>query len=95
LVSNEDNDFDSGEEERCGKFPTFCMPKIMAEYEWEVGTYFINKEEFMESIRTYGLHSGRNLKFEKNEKKVRWKCLGAIGKCFWVACCAFVPILKT
>ena len=96
LVSNKDNDFDNGEEETCRKFPTFCMPKIMAEYEWEVGTYFINKEEFMEAIRTYGLQSERNLQFEKNDKKrVRVKCLGGIGKCLWIAYCAYVAILKT
>ena len=33
LVSNEGCDSDSIEEETCGKFPTFCMPKSMTEYE--------------------------------------------------------------
>ena len=96
MISNEGSDSDSGEKETCGKFPTFCMPKSMAEYEWDVRTYFVNKEEFMETIRTYGLQSRRNLKFEKNDKKrVRVKCLGARGKCVCIAYCAYVPILKT
>jgi len=34
-------DSDSEEEETCGKFPTFSMPKSMADYEWEMGTYFV------------------------------------------------------
>jgi len=96
LVSNEGSDSSSGDEDTCGSFPTFCMPKSMAEYEWQVGTYFVNKEEFIEAIRTYGLQSGRNLKFEKNDKKrVRVVCLGARGKCVWIAYYAYVPILKT
>ena len=45
-------DSNSDEEDTCGKFPTFSMPKSMADYEWEVGTYFVSKEEFIEAIRT-------------------------------------------
>ena len=43
LVSNEGSDSNSSDEDTCGNFPTFCMPKSMAEYEWQVGTYFVNK----------------------------------------------------
>jgi len=71
MQSNEGTNCDNGEEDTCGKFPTFSMPKSMAEYEWEVGTYFINKEEFIEAIRMYDLQNERNLKFVKNDKKKR------------------------
>jgi len=60
-------DSDNEEEDTCGKFPTFSIPKSMVDYEWEVGTYFVSKEEFIEAIRTYGLQNGRNLKIGKND----------------------------
>jgi len=91
-----DCDCDSEEEDTCGKFATFSMPKSMADYEWEVGTYFVSKEEFIEAIRTYGLQNGRNLKIEKNDKKrVRVTCLGSKGKCGWIAYCAYIPVIQT
>jgi len=96
LVSLVDSDCDSDEEDTCGKFPTFSMPKSMADYEWEVGTYFVSKEEFIKAIRTYGLENGRNLKIGMNDKKrVRVTCLGSKGKCGWIAYCAYVPIVQT
>ncbi|WVY95594.1 hypothetical protein V8G54_027745 [Vigna mungo] len=71
-------------------FPTFTMPKSLGEYKWEVGTYFTEKKEFTEAIRTYALSNGRNLKFLKNDKKrVGVKCFGGNGKCKWYAYCAF------
>ncbi|WVZ21758.1 hypothetical protein V8G54_000302 [Vigna mungo] len=71
-------------------FPTFSMPKVLEEYKWEVGTYFTEKNEFKEAIRTYALSNGRNLKFLKNDnKRVSVKCCGGNGKCKWYAYCAF------
>jgi len=69
-----------------GRFQTFVMPKRMREYKWEVGTYFSEKGDFVEAIRSYALKNGRSLKIVKNDKrKVRVKCLGAKRKCHWLA----------
>ena len=46
----------------------FSMPKSMEDYKWEVETYFTKKEEFVEAIRTYGVHNGRKLKIFRNDK---------------------------
>jgi len=46
-------------------FGTFKMPKSMTQYQWEVGTYFPDKEAFVEAIRTYEVQSGRRLKLQK------------------------------
>ncbi|WVY93807.1 hypothetical protein V8G54_032895 [Vigna mungo] len=59
-------------------------------YKWEVGTYFVEKNEFTDVIWTYALSNGRNLKFIKNDKKrISVKCMGGKGKCKWYAYCAF------
>ncbi|XP_014503093.1 uncharacterized protein LOC106763410 [Vigna radiata var. radiata] len=72
------------------------MPKSLGEYKWEVGTYFTNKKEFTDAIRTYVLSNGRNLKLIKNDKKrVTVKCLGANGKCNWYAYCAYMCLDKS
>jgi len=72
-------------------FGTFKMPKSMAQYHWEVGTYFPNKEAFIEAIRTYGVQFGRRLKLQKNDKRrCRVICLGGKGKCYWFAYCAYM-----
>ncbi|XP_017434428.1 uncharacterized protein LOC108341245 [Vigna angularis] len=77
-------------------FPTFSMPKSLTDYKWEVGTYFTEKKEFTEAIRTYALSNGRNLKFMKNDKKrVAVKCLGGQGKCKWYAYCAYRSAAKS
>ena len=61
-----------------GYFVTFKKPKSMADYRWEVGTTFVDKEQFVDGVRTYDVHAGRNLKFDKNDKeRVRVRCLGA------------------
>ncbi|XP_047170316.1 ribosome biogenesis protein BOP1 homolog [Vigna umbellata] len=61
-------------------FPTFSMPKSLTDYKWEVRTYFTEKKEFTDAIRTYALSNGRNLKFMNNNKKrVAVKCLGVRG----------------
>ncbi|XP_052726188.1 uncharacterized protein LOC128194667 [Vigna angularis] len=72
------------------RFPTFSMPKTLVGYKWEVGTYFTEKNEFTDAIRTYALSNGRSLKFIKNDKKrISVKCLGGRGNCKWYAYCSF------
>ncbi|WVZ14688.1 hypothetical protein V8G54_012254 [Vigna mungo] len=71
-------------------FPTFKMPRSLETYKWEVGTFFAEKNEFIDAIRTYALSNGRNLKFIKNDKKrISVKCMGGNGNCKWYAYCAF------
>lgn len=50
-------------------FPSFKLPKRMEDYKGKLGTYFSTKEEFKETVITYSIHSGRNLKIEKNDNK--------------------------
>jgi len=79
-----------------GNFPTFTMPKSMADYEWEVRTYFGNKVQFIDAIRTYSVHNGRRLKITKNNRKrINVKCFGAKGKCNWFAYCEYMAPIKT
>lgn len=85
LDSGSDSD---GECEFQGKFPTFKQPKKMLDYKWEVGTYFGTKSEFQHAMRTYAIHSGREIKFVKNDKlRMRLECRGR-GNCEWKAFCA-------
>jgi len=80
----------------CGFFGTFKKPKSMADYKWEVGTTFVDKAQFVDGVRTYIVHAGRNLKFEKNDKeRVRVRCLGVQGKCDWSLYCGFLVSCKT
>jgi len=79
-----------------GYFGTFKKPKSMADYRWEVGTTFVDKKQFVDGVRTYVVHAGRNLKFDKNDKeKVRVRCLGAQGKCDWSLYCGFLVSCQT
>jgi len=40
----------------------------------------VSKKAFQEAIRTYAVHSGRDIKFRKNDKtRVRMTCKGAKG----------------
>ncbi|XP_014503221.1 uncharacterized protein LOC106763564 [Vigna radiata var. radiata] len=79
-----------------GDFGVFSMPKSMEQYKWEVGTYFLEKKDFIEAIKTYGVENGRKLKVYKNDKRrVRVKCSGAKGKCPWNAYCAYKTVEKT
>ena len=72
-------------------FGTFKMSKSMAQYQWEVGTYFPDKETFVEAIRTYRVQSGRRLKLQKIDKRrCRVICLGGTEKCSWFAYCAYM-----
>ena len=84
------DDLDSGcesEDEDEGprvKFSTFKLLDNMRDYKWDVGTYFVSKKAFQEAIRTYAIHSGRNLKFRKSDKKrVRVICKGSKGSCIF------------
>ena len=89
--SNSDQSLGSGS--KCkANFGTFKMPKSMAQYNWEVGTYFQDKETFVEAIRTYRVQFVRRLKFQKKNDKRRCRviCYGTKGKCTWFAYCAYV-----
>lgn len=56
-------------------FQTFKIPRKMEDYKWEVEKYFATKEDFKEGVRTYVIHFGRNLKFNKNDnQKMRLIC---------------------
>jgi len=46
----------------CGPFGTFVMPNSMADYRWDVGTNFIDKEHLQQAIIAYAVHSGRNIR---------------------------------
>ncbi|WVZ12177.1 hypothetical protein V8G54_016707 [Vigna mungo] len=89
-VEDSEGEEDGGSSKKKTTFPTFTMPRNMDGYKWEVGTFFAEKKEFMDGIRTYALSNGRNMKFIKNDKKrIIVKCLGGKGKCNWYAYCAF------
>ncbi|WVZ24993.1 hypothetical protein V8G54_003537 [Vigna mungo] len=89
-VEESEGEEDGGSSKSKTTFPTFSMPRSMDGYKWEVGTFFAEKKEFMDGIRTYALSNGRNMKFIKNDKKrIIVKCLGGKGKCNWYAYCAF------
>jgi len=88
------NEFEDGEEDisTSGKFSSFEMPKNMTDFSWDLGTYFTDKEAFKDAIRTYVVHSGRNLKLIKNDNsRVRVCCIGEQGQCEWCAYCGFLP----
>jgi len=96
LESGEESDSLVDDTQNYGQFVTFSMPKNMVEYKWEVGTYFGDKAEFLDAIRTYGVHCGRRLKIQKNDKqRVRVTCLGAKGKCHWFAYCEYMTPIQT
>ena len=80
----------------CGPFGTFVMPNSMADYKWDVGTTFIDKEHLQHAIITYAVHSRRNIKWVKNDKqRTRVRYVGAQGKCEWSAYAAYFPLCKT
>ncbi|XP_014499552.1 uncharacterized protein LOC106760653 [Vigna radiata var. radiata] len=89
-VGSEEDD-NADKPSRC-PFPTFGKKKSMVDYKWEVGTIFNDKEDFKEAIRNYAIHTGRDLKFVKNDKhRVRVRCMGAQKKCPWVAYLGYLP----
>ena len=96
LVSGSDIDEVKDDFEGYGSFPTFTMPKNMDDYKWKIGTYFTEKHEFIEAIRTYALANGKSLKFVKNDnQRVSVKCLGANGECNWYAYCGYMGAVKS
>ncbi|WVY97390.1 hypothetical protein V8G54_029541 [Vigna mungo] len=88
---------DSGHERQsCGPFGTFVMQKSMSKYKWEVGTKFRDKNEFIDVVRSYAVHGGRDLKFIKNDnRRVRVRCLGAQKSCPWMAYCGYMEGCRT
>ncbi|XP_058755786.1 uncharacterized protein LOC131629000 [Vicia villosa] len=84
-----DCDSDDSSRARRKKCPIFKLLKDMSNYRWEVGTYFTTKEDFKEAIVTYAVHSGRDLRFTKNDKiRVRVRCKDG---CEWESYCAKFP----
>ncbi|KAF7835862.1 protein FMP32, mitochondrial-like [Senna tora] len=70
------------------RFPIFKMLRDMSDYDWEMRTIFLTKDDFNEAIATYVVHAGRDLYFEKSDcKRVKVKCVGKYqGKdCDWEA----------
>jgi len=93
-----DSGCDTEDEDGCPgvKFPTFKLLDNMRDYHWELSTYFVSKKAFQEAIRTYAVHSRRDLKFRKNDKtRVRMTCKGAKGSCLFGAYCAKIPNEET
>ncbi|WVY93182.1 hypothetical protein V8G54_032270 [Vigna mungo] len=60
LLSGGESDGEDDEEESYGKFVTFSMPKTMVDYKWDLGTYFANKQDILDAIKTYVVENGRN-----------------------------------
>ncbi|WVZ26613.1 hypothetical protein V8G54_005157 [Vigna mungo] len=96
LISGAESDEDHTDVEGYGHFPTFVMPKNMKDFKWEVGTYFAEKQEILDAIKSYALDNGRNIKFVKNDKqRMRFKCVGAKGQCPWRLYCGYMKVVKT
>ncbi|XP_014522674.1 uncharacterized protein LOC106779133 [Vigna radiata var. radiata] len=94
LDSGAESDGQDDEDEGYRKFVTFSMPKSMVDYKWDVGTYFTDKQDFVDAIKTYLVQNGRNIKYLKNDKKrCRLKCMGAKGQCPWMAYCAYMEAI--
>ncbi|WVZ02638.1 hypothetical protein V8G54_023444 [Vigna mungo] len=82
------------DEESYGKFVTFTMPKSMVDYKWDLGTYFAQKQDLLDAIKTYAIENGRNIRYVKNDKKrIRAKCMGAKGKCPVMAYCGYMDAI--
>ncbi|WVZ01813.1 hypothetical protein V8G54_022619 [Vigna mungo] len=68
LTSPHNSDEDS-EHEGYGHFSTFSQPKNMVDFNWEVRTYFVDKEDILDAIKSYAIENEKNLKLVKNDKK--------------------------
>ncbi|WVZ17013.1 hypothetical protein V8G54_009995 [Vigna mungo] len=92
-ISDEETDVEKG----YGNFVTFTMPKKMLDFKWEVGTYFGQKVDILDAIKTYTLENGKKLKFIKNDKKkrIRIKCMGAKGECPWMTYFGYMEAIDT
>ncbi|WVY98582.1 hypothetical protein V8G54_030733 [Vigna mungo] len=87
IYLSDDSDIETS---RFGDFATFKEPISMKDHRWELGTYFVEKDDFINAIRSYGVHNGRKLKLWKNDKRrVSVKCYGSQGKCPWYAYCGY------
>ncbi|WVY95230.1 hypothetical protein V8G54_034318 [Vigna mungo] len=96
LLSGGESDGEDDDQESYGKFVTFSMPKTMVDYKWDLGTYFANKQDILDAIKTYAVENGRNLSYVKNDKKrIRVKCVGAKGKCPWMAYYGYMNVVRT
>ncbi|XP_052729225.1 uncharacterized protein LOC128195478 [Vigna angularis] len=96
LVSGAESDGEDDEEESYGKFVTFTMPKSMVDYKWDLDTYFAQKQDLLDAIKTYAIENGRNIRYLKNDKKrIKAKCVGAKGKCPWMTYCAYMDAIQT
>ncbi|WVZ01023.1 hypothetical protein V8G54_027092 [Vigna mungo] len=96
LYSGAESDGKEDEEESYGKFVTFSMPKSMVDYKWDLGTYFAEKQDLLDAIKTYAVENGRNIRYVKNDKKrIKAKCMGAKGKCPWMTYCAYMEAIHT
>ncbi|WVZ09778.1 hypothetical protein V8G54_014308 [Vigna mungo] len=95
LISSHNSDEDS-EHEGYENFATFTQPKNMVDFNWEVGTYFLNKEDILDAIKTYAMENGKNLKLVKNDKsRIRVRCLGSKGECPWMTYFGFMGAIKS
>ncbi|WVZ16531.1 hypothetical protein V8G54_009513 [Vigna mungo] len=93
---NDECDEENEDEEGYGHFSTFTMPKKMVDFNWEVGTYFADKHDILDAIKSYGVENGKNLKIVKNDRKrIRVKCLGSKGECPWVTYFGFMDAVKS
>ncbi|WVZ01687.1 hypothetical protein V8G54_022493 [Vigna mungo] len=89
---NSGSENESEDRPQPGSFQTYEKQKSMTDYKWEVWTVFADKAHFIEAIRTYYVHTGRALKFVKNDKRmVRVRCMGGQGKCPWTTYCDYLP----
>ncbi|XP_014499253.1 uncharacterized protein LOC106760318 [Vigna radiata var. radiata] len=96
LTSPDMSDEESDVEEGYGNFVTFIMPKKMVDFKWEVGTYFGQKVDILDAIKTYALENGKKLKFIKNDKRrIRIKCMGGKGECPWMAYFGYMEAINT
>lgn len=61
------------------------MHKTMIDFKWKVRTYFGDKQDILDAIKTHALENERNIKFVRNDKKrIRLKCVGVNGQCLWM-----------
>ncbi|XP_017410986.1 uncharacterized protein LOC108323135 [Vigna angularis] len=68
----------------------------MIDFKWEVGTYFVDKQDILDAIKSYVIENGKILKLVENDKKrIRVKCLGSKGECPWRAYFGFMDVVKS
>ncbi|XP_047150358.1 uncharacterized protein LOC124822408, partial [Vigna umbellata] len=91
-ICDEDNEDEEGYEH----FSMFTMPKKMIDFNLEVETYFVHKQDILDVIKSYAVDDGKNLKLVKNDKKrIRVKSLGSKGECPWKAYFGFMDAVKS